>query len=351
MAALCDEVVTAPAGVPSMSATLQMWLIKQPGPTARGHGNTHKNQALKIRENSDYWWGLVDQGVQAALAGHVVVGYALEYLRAQSEDDFESGILRRDIPHSVAYREIDIYRIFNVLPDLALLDKGAVLGGARIRELIPEIGCDGIGTLVKTGAAEGITYERACGMSTRDIIAWRKEQRRHRIRLRMAQDRAAGLLGPDMGPAHASAEKEPQEVITAREEALAITWRMRAELALLQQAFVPLAPAPGTELSSAHFGAACLMARGLSDVMSEATALHAAITQRFGEAVTRADGVVGTDAKAQALRTVWIREVEDAAAERIRERHQRHGWRGRPATRRPLVKTGKGKRGRPRKAR
>ncbi len=329
---------------PSLREALREWLESQklspPGGQLRVSGGGFPNL-----------WQLFDYCNQVEMAGRVLQGYYLAQIKSTAADSFEAGLRAREITHATAYRLVENYVLFNSLPNLSLLGRASQLGSARLRELKPELGLDGIHALVQGDSVQGLTYEDACKMSKRDIIAWHKERRRHRLQRRIAQDRAAGLMGPDMGPTSALAAKEPQEVVTAREEALAITWRIRAELALLQQAFAPLAPAPGTELGSAHFGAACLMARGLSDVMSEAAALHAAITQRFGDAVTRADGVVGTDAQAQAMRKIWIAEVEAAAAERIRERHHLNGWRGRPATRRPLGKTGKGKRGRPRKAR
>lgn len=315
---------------PTISEALRKWL--------EAHGVNSRlaiqNQEVTEKKTAREIEALFETGDQTELAGRVIRGCALELMAHEYPDRYEAMLRERGVASSTANFWRDSFKIFNEVGDLTLIERAAELGMKRMQELRGLLKADGLRALIEDGLSEGITYDRACQMTAAQLREWKKTQLQHRRRIQLAQDRAAGLAAQ-----HAlvlPGAPEPREVTVAREEALAIGWRMRADLGVLAHAFAELQPEPGTERGAAMFGAAALTARALREILHDAEQLLAQVTRRFGDAVIRADEVLGRDAKTEALRRTWVAEVEMAAEERAKERHRRYGWRGRPATRRAL---------------
>lgn len=324
---------------PSLSEALQEWIESQNLSTQGGQFSVGRKKVLDL-------WQLFDYCNQVEMAGRVLQGYYLAQIKSTSDDSFEAGLREREIAHSTAYRLIEHYALFNSLPDLGLLGRAATLGTARLRELKPELGLDGIRALVQGESVRGLIYADACAMTKREIIDWRKRRAMERTQRQINELKAAGKWRalPDPAP------EEPAAATTVREEGTAIGWRMRAEIGLLQATFAKIPSLKANHPDEPWFRAAALMLdAGVLSVLADADALHSALIERFGVSVTNGDAApTRHDAQTASLRKLWVEEVHAAAAERIRERHQRCGWRGRPATSTPKPPS-KRTRGRPRK--
>jgi hypothetical protein len=308
---------------PSLSAALQKWLESQNLSPLGGQLSVGGKKVSNL-------WQLFDYCNQIEMAGRVLQGYYLAQIKSTSEDSFAAGLRKREIAHSIAYRLVENYALFNSLPDLGLLGRAARLGSARLRELKPEMGLDGIRALVQGKRVQGLIYDDACAMTKHEIIDWRKRLAVARAQRQMNELKAAGKWRalPDPAP------EEPSAATTVREEGIAIGWRMRAEIGLLQVAFAKIPSLDATHPDEPWFRAAALMLdAGLRSVLDDAEALQSALIKRFGASVMNGDAApTRHDARTASRRKLWVEEVYAAAAERIRERHQRCGWRGRPAT-------------------
>lgn len=310
---------------PTMSETLKQWLATQGVSTLGGSEDSHQNIELDAEEIHDLW-KLCDYFDQVEMAARVAQGYCLARIRASSDRDFTDGLKQRDIQISSAYQLIDTYKLFVTFPNLALMDRAAALGFARIRELKPHFGIDGIRALIEGEKVDTLTYDAAVKMSKRDIVAWRKERFQAQLELSVQQ---TGVEVPDVE----HAPVKPRELETATDELLGAVSRAWHELERAKRVVRDLLP-PGTDewqharTELAH--AAHLVVRGAVD---QAQALDDLLVQRFGVTVTRPqDGEYRTLAPS---RLVEINNLTEAQAEtdtnaRAKQRHARLKWRGAP---------------------
>jgi hypothetical protein len=310
---------------PSMSETLKQWLASQGVSTLGGNESSRQNIQLNADEIHDLW-KLCDYFDQVEMAARVAQGYCLARIRASSERDFVEGLKQRDIAISSAYQLIDCYQLFVAFPRLDLLDKAAALGFARIRELKPHFGLDGLRKLIEGEKVDTLTYDAAVKMSKRDIVAWRKARFQAQLELSVQQ---TGVEVPEVE----HAPVKPRALETATDELLGAVSRAWHELERAKRVVRDLLP-PGTDewqharTELAH--AAHVVIRGAVD---QANALDDLLVQRFGVTVTRPHaGEYNTLAPS---RLVEINNLAAAQADadtnaRAKQRHARLKWRGAP---------------------
>lgn len=311
--------------MPSMSLALRKWLEEN---AVAPRGADAKSLTLKGNKDevvaelaADY-----DRCEQAGLAFRVRQGFRLLQIQAIDETSFEQVIRDRSVTRAVAQRDMDLVRLFNALPHLPLLRRAEELGVARIRELKPHFGLDGLRQLIEGEKVDTLTYDAAIKMSKRDIVAWRKARFQAQLELGVAQ---SGVEVPDVE----HTPVKPRALEAATDELLGAVSRAWHEVERAKRVVRDLLP-PGTDewqaarTELAH--AAHLVIRGIAD---QTGALDDLLVKRFGVTVTRPhEGEYHTLAPSRLLEINNLTE-EQADADtnaRAKQRHARLKWRGAP---------------------
>lgn len=301
---------------PSMSHALEKWLERE----------VSTRVEISFGSQVSDWWKDFESCGSVEMAARVRRGFRLAQIRATSERDFGDGLKQRDITQATAYQLIDCYQLFVAFPRLDLLDKAAALGFARIRELKPHFGIDGLRALIEGKEVDTLTYDAAVGMSKRDIVVWRKSRMLAQLELGVAQ---SGVEVPEVK----HAPVKPRALEAATDELLGAVSRAWHEIERAKRVVEQLLP-PGTDewqparTELAH--AAHLVIRGIAD---QTGALDDLLVKRFGVTVTRPrEGEYRTLA---ASLLVAINNATEAQADadtnaRAKQRHARLKWRGAP---------------------
>lgn len=252
---------------PTLSAALGRWLEKE---------TSARPEISPLGQVAD-WWADYDQSGQGEMAFRVRRGFRLNQIRAASDRDFVEGLKRRDTSVTVAYELMDTYKLFVAFPSLVLMDRAATLGFARIRELKPHLGIDGIRALIEGKEVDTLTYDAAVAMTKREIVAWRKARFTALLEHEQAQ-RPVDV--PDF-----SAEKiKPRALEVATDELLGASHRAQLELDRAKAVVTALLP-PGLDswkpdrVELAHATRLVLHA-----IIEQAQALDADLHTRFGAA-------------------------------------------------------------------
>ncbi|HET7300088.1 MAG TPA: hypothetical protein VFJ01_05490 [Oleiagrimonas sp.] len=265
--------VVAPDAAPTMSDALEKWLQdRQMFP----QGNSGESTSYDVG-NVDELARIFDQCDQVEIAAQVMKGYCLANIRAMSPEGLRQILRDRDIALSVGARYIDLFELFSELPRLELLPRAAELGIARIRELKPRLGIEGIRQLVEGKQVDTLGYDQAIGMTKREIIAWRKQ------RDKLALDQEAGPERTREADAEAAALKnEPLPLGTARDELFGNVVRARMELERARKVTDQLLHHINDDWEQNRLETVHAARKIIAAVAEEAEGLDVLLAQRFG---------------------------------------------------------------------
>lgn len=317
-----STVVPVTNAAPTLSSALSRWLEQQ-GFSPRGESGESVTYVVnKVKDLAQ----IFDRANEAELAAQVVKGYCVACIQAIGPDDLKGFVRERDMQLTVAYRYLDLYRLFVELPDLKLIERAAALGISHIRELKPHLGIDGIRALIEGQKVDTLTYDVAVKMTNREIVAWRKARFQAQLELSIAQ---SGVEVPEVKPAPV----KPRALEAATDELLGAVSRAWHEVNRAKRVVEQLLP-PGTDewqparTELAH--AAHLMIRGIAD---ETGALDDLLVKRFGVTVTRPrEGEYRTLAASLlvAINNATETQADADTNARAKQRHARLKWRGAP---------------------
>lgn len=309
----------APVGqaqTPAMSVALEKWLERE----------VSTRVDISVGSQVSDWWADFEACGSVEMAARVRRGFRLAQIRATSERDFQEGLKERDIQLSSAYQLIDCYRLFVAFPNLKLLDRAAALGFARIRELKPQLGIEGLRALVEGNEVDTLTYDAAVAMSNREIVAWRKARFQAQLELAVAQ---TGVEVPDV----TRVPVKPAALETATDELMGAVSRAWHELDRAKRVVRDLLPPGPDEWQNARTElahAAHLVLRGSVDMANE---LDDLLVKRFGVTVTRPnEGEYHTlpPSLLAAINNLTEVQAEADTNARAKQRHARLKWRGAP---------------------
>lgn len=312
--------------MPSMNETLRKWITDRLESRA---GTLLEPQSDAVSDDEKIKRLSAEYGrlQQAGLAFSVLRGFLLEQAAALGEKPLSRIIQENDVSRSVAYRDRDMYRLFNKLGDLKLADKGAQLGLARIYELKPYFGIDGIKQLVQLGDAGGLKYSAVIKLPSREVALWVRNRRTDDARKSLEDAAANGEDVPDYTPA----PDDPHWLQLVRDQSVTLAWRVRAEIAVLSKLCGHLvALKPATQQRSQRAETAQVLVGELDGVVDDVAALQQSLAAAFGAALDtpRADSRAIAALKARRGKVNEAIAVE--TGHRAGECLRRSGMRGRP---------------------
>lgn len=205
-------------------------------------------------------------------------------------------------------------------------DRARQIAALPKRKILPLINADAeiVGQLLDEGALDG---DQA--LSVRDL----RERLAAETKLREKAEKAVEVLSRETG--RAKAGKEPLGLLVAREEAMAISERIQAELSIAKLVFDEYLQAEGGDDERWRMDAGGMMYFAMLPAAKQAVELLERLQKRFGVRIT---GTLheefklpaGSAEKFLAERNSLLERAGTAARERIEARHRKHGLVGRP---------------------
>lgn len=316
----------AMAPMPSMNEALREWIDQRIDPRA---GTLVQQELARVSDDEKVErlskeYAYLDQ---AGTAFSVLQGFVLAQAAALGEKSFRRVIAENDVSRAAAFRNRDLYRLFNELGDLKLVAKAEALGPARIRELKPYFGIDGIRKLIEGQSLDGMQYTLAVKLPSREITLWVRQRRTDKARQSIEEAEASGEAVPD----YALTPEDPHWLRLVREQAITLAWRIRAEVAVLQTWCDRLATLrPAAEQRASRAETATAVAHEVDAIGGDLNALHDALRVAFATALDapRADSRALVALKA--LRDKLNAGVAAESGRRAGESLRRGGMRGRP---------------------
>lgn len=199
-------------------------------------------RALSDIKTDDDAWSLASAAHQMETQGSMVMGFALNHLRASLPPrSFSAGLAERRIPRSSAYRAIEFFDLSQRLGQIGIVPALGQLG--VIKALALKEWDDGeLKEFAEGRTVHGLTIDQAIDMPTREFETAVKESRQsdaERAKLRKAKDTLETKL--EARDAELKRIKEralhrlnrvdlPEFAVIAREEATALTEQMDAAL-------------------------------------------------------------------------------------------------------------------------
>lgn len=310
------------ASLPSMSETLRKWIeerVSFPAGTLRRPQSDAVSTEKQITELSAEY----ARYEQAGIAFNVLQGFVLAQAAAMGEGSLRRVVEDNDISLASASRNRDLYDLFDQLGDLKLVVKAEALGLARIRELKPYFGIDGIRQLIEGRALDGMQYALAQKLTSREITLWVRERKAEALAKRIAQD------SRDKPLPESATGVEPRALIVARDDLIGNLLRARAEIELAMQELELLSgdlPEPARS-DLLHFVATeCKAVGGLT--LHLHTACVRATDRNVNAPLGELESLSGKLLDERSTFAAHAAAFE--LAQRASARQQRFGWKGRP---------------------
>lgn len=324
--AIVEHVESPTDAAPSMNETLRQWLDER----AVFHVETALKASPAAGSDDSEITALADLYARmqnVGIAADIMQGYVLERARSIGDKTLRGLVARCDISAATAMRKLNVYHLFNKLGDMKLADKAADLGAARIRELMPYFGIDGIRQLIEGKALDGMQYTLAAKLPSREIMLWVRQRKTDKARQNTEEDDANG----EGAPAYTPTPDDPHWLRLVRDQSVRLAWRIRAEVAVLSKLcehLTSLKPQAQQRLQRAE--TAQLVDRELREIGGDLGSLHDALGIAFGAALDAAHAesraVVALKASREKLNAAVAAETGRRAGESLR----RNGMRGRP---------------------
>lgn len=314
------------AAAPSMNKALREWIDLRTSIRAGKFaelGVARVSDDEKISELSAEYGRLE----QAGIAFSVLQGFVLAQAAALGEKPLLRVIQENDVPRAIAYRNREMYELFNELGDLKLVAKAEALGVARIRELKPYFGIEGIRQLIEGKALDGMQYTLAVKLPSREITLWVRQRKTERARQSLDDAAANGETVPDYTPT----PDDPHWLRLVREQSVTLAWRIRAEVAVLAKLCDHLATLkPQAQQRLPRAETAQVVDRELREIGGDLAALHDALGVAFGVALDTPRADSRAIAALKTAREKLNTAVADETGRRAGESLRRSGMRGRP---------------------
>lgn len=311
---------------PNMSETLKQWIAERvsfpAGTVHKPHSDAVSDDEKLSRLSAEY-----ARYEQAGIAFSVLQGFVLAQASAMGERSLRRIVEENDVSLASASRNRDLYELFNELGDLKLVAKAEALGPARIRELKPYFGIEGIRQLIEGKALDGMQYTLAVKLPSREITLWVRQRKTERARQSLDDAAANGETVPDYTPT----PDDPHWLRLVREQSVTLAWRIRAEVAVLSQLCDHLATVkPQTQQRAQRAETAQVLGRELREIDGDVCALHDALKMAFGVALDTPRAESRAIVALKATREKLTAAIADETGRRAGESLRRSGMRGRP---------------------
>lgn len=312
--------------MPSMNEALRGWIedrVRSRAGTVLSQDLTRLSDPEKVDRLSKEYAYLE----QAGTAFNVLQGFVLAQAAAYGETSLRKVVEDNDVSLASASRNRDMYELFNQLGDLKLVSKAEALGPARIRELKPYFGIEGIRQLIEGKALDGMQYTLAVKLPSREITLWVRQRKTERARQSLDDAAANGETVPDYTPT----PDDPHWLRLVREQSVTLAWRIRAEVAVLSQLCDHLATLkPQAQQRAQRAETAQVLGRELREIDGDVCALHDALKMAFGAALDTPRAESRAIVALKTTREKLTAAIADETGRRAGGSLRRSGMRGRP---------------------
>lgn len=312
--------------MPSMNQALREWIedrVRSRAGTVLSQDLTRLSDPEKVDRLSKEYAYLE----QAGTAFNVLQGFVLARASAYGEASLRKVVEDNDVSLASASRNRDMYELFNQLGDLKLVAKAEALGPARIRELKPYFGIDGIRQLIEGKALDGMQYTTAVKLPSREITLWVRQRKTERARQSIEESEANGETISYV----AHEPDDPHWLRLVREQSVLLAWRIRAEVATLQTLCDHLATLrPQSEQRVQRAETASVVVHEVNEIGADLRALHDALRVAFAATLDIARDDSRPMVALKAMREKLNARVADETGRRAGESLRRGGMRGRP---------------------